>query len=181
MKTSTLCIVVALSIICCLSIASDAAAANCFCKFFVNGTQIGSNATTGGGYIQTTCAAQKGCHDYCNGYLASGAMDGAAAAHRCGTVTITMQSAVGTESYCSDGLNSKTVTGTGTLTCPAGYWTENTYRGQPHPVCVKQACPQGTMPGAPAWLLIFGNPSSGGAYLTDDHGGTRFFIDGTCQ
>ena len=172
---------VSLSIVCCFGFASDAAAANCFCKFFVGGTQIGSNATTNGGFTQTTCALQNGCHNYCNGYLAAGNMDAAAAAHRCGTVTITMQSHVGTGGDCSNGLNTRNVTGTGVLSCPAGYWSESTYRSQPHPVCVKQACPQGTMPGAPQWQLIFGNPSTGGAYLTDDHGGTRFFIDATCH
>jgi hypothetical protein len=181
MKILTSWLTISLLALCCLGIASNASAATCFCKFYVGGTQIGSNSSTNGGYLQTTCALQKGCHDYCNGYLASGAMDAAAAAHRCGTVTITMQSAVGTESYCSDGLNTRNVAGTGALSCPAGYWSESTYMGQPHPVCVKQACPQGTMPGAPPWHLIFGSPSSGGAYLTDDHGGTRFFIDASCH
>src|SRR5438105_8680716 len=174
-------IVFSLSIACCFGFTNNGFAANCFCKFFVGGTQIGSNATTNGGYTQTSCALQKGCHDYCNGYLASGSMDAAAAAHRCGTITITMQSAVGTESYCSDGLNTRNVTGTGVLSCPAGYWSESSYMSQPHPVCVKQACPQGTMPGAPPWRLIFGSPSSGGAYHTDDHGGTRVFINASCQ
>lgn len=61
--------------------------------------------------------------------------------------------------------------------CGTGFWVENTYAGQPHPVCVKQAAPQGSMPGVPAWQVISGNPSSGGAYLTDANGGTRFFID----
>jgi hypothetical protein len=181
MKTLVSRIVISLSIACCFGFTSNAFAANCFCKFFVGGTQIGSTATTSGGYLQTSCAAQKGCHDYCNGYLASGKLDAAAAAHRCGTITITMQSAVGTESYCSNGLNTRNVTGTGVLACPAGYWSESTYMSQPHPVCVRQACPQGTMPGAPPWHLISGHPSNGGAYLTDDHGGTRFFIDASCH
>jgi hypothetical protein len=167
-------------IVCCIGFTSNAFAANCFCKFYVGGTQIGS--TQSSGFTQTSCAIQAGCHNYCNGYLAAGNMDAAAAAHRCGTVIITMQSAVGTESYCSNGLNTKPVTGTGVLSCPAGYWPEPGYMSQSnHPVCVKQACPQGTMPGAPPWHLIFGNPSSGGAYLTDDHGGTRFFIDASCH
>lgn len=179
MKTRAAWTLVSLSILCCFVFAGAASAATCFCKFYVGGTQIGSSSS--GGYLQTSCALQKGCHDYCNGYLDSGTLDAAAAAHRCGAVTITIQSAVGTEGYCSDGTKTRTVTGTGTLSCPAGYWSEPTYMGQPHPVCVKQACPQGTMPGAPPWHLIFGSPSSGGAYLTDDHGGTRFFIDATCH
>jgi|GEM_PF-3648607 len=180
MKTSKPWMLV-LSIAFCFCFTTNSFAANCFCKFFVGGTQIGSNATTNGGYLQTSCVLQKGCHDYCNGYLAAGSMDASAAAHRCGTVTITMQSSVGTGNYCSDGLNTRNVTGTGVLSCPAGYWSENTYFSQPHPVCVKQACPQGTMPGAPPWHLIFGNPSSGGAYVTDDHGGTRLFVDASCH
>lgn len=64
--------------------------------------------------------------------------------------------------------------------CGPGYWRENTYgvSANPHPVCVKQSCPQTSMPGVPAWQPIGnGTPSSGGVYLTDDKGGTRFFID----
>jgi len=181
MKTLVSSIVISLSLACCFGFTSNAFAANCFCKFYVGGTQIGSNASTDGGFTQTSCALQKGCQKYCNGYLASGKMDAAAAAHRCGTVTITMTYHVGTGSDCSNGTDTRPVPGTGVLSCPAGYWSESTFMSQPHPVCVKQACPQGTMPGAPPWHLIFGSPSSGGAYLTDDHGGTRVFINASCQ
>src|SRR2546423_826880 len=132
-------IVFSLSIACCFGFTNNVFAANCYCKFFVGGTLIGTDATTNGGYTQTSCPIQGGCHDHCNSYLASGAMDAAAAARRCGKITITMQSAVGTEGYCSDGLKTRYVTGTGVVTCPAGYWSESTYMSQPHPVCVKQA------------------------------------------
>ncbi|MEA2238694.1 MAG: hypothetical protein QOC81_3418 [Thermoanaerobaculia bacterium] len=171
----------ALLVVCCIGFSSNAFAANCFCKFYVGSTQIGSTTSPNGGFLQTTCAAQTGCHDYCKGYLNAGNLDAAAAAHRCGSVTISIQASVGTEGYCSVS-QTRNVTGTGVLSCPAGYWSESGYGSQPnHPVCVKQACPQGTMPGAPPWHLIFGNPSSGGAYLTDDKGGTRFFIDASCH
>jgi hypothetical protein len=202
---------IALFVVCCTGLTSNAFAANCFCKFYVNGTEVAAKTSPDGGFLQTTCLAQAGCHDYCKGYLDSGNVDAAAAAHRCGSITITMQTKVGTESYCSNS-HTRIVTGTGTpavpaqcppgysfpgpvgptcvidvaptVTCGSGYWQENSYLGQPHAVCVKQACPQGTMPGAPAWHVIFGSPSSaGGAYATDDHGGTRQFIDATltCQ
>jgi len=58
-------------------------------------------------------------------------------------------------------------------TCPKDYWLEN--QKQPFQ-CVKQACAQGSMPGVPAWLAI-GGAVNGGKYLTDDKGGSRFFIN----
>jgi hypothetical protein len=59
--------------------------------------------------------------------------------------------------------------------CPKDYWLEN----QKKPFqCVKQACAQGSMPGVPAWLAI-GGAVNGGKYLTDDKGGSRFFINPT--
>jgi hypothetical protein len=59
--------------------------------------------------------------------------------------------------------------------CPKDYWLEN--HKKPFQ-CVKQACAQGSMPGVPAWLAI-GGAVNGGKYLTDDKGGSRFFINAT--
>ena len=59
------------------------------------------------------------------------------------------------------------------VTCPDGYWLED----QKKPAkCVKQACAPGSMPGVPAWAGI-GGSANGGNYLTDDKGGSRFFIN----
>jgi hypothetical protein len=57
--------------------------------------------------------------------------------------------------------------------CPKDYWLEN--HKKPFQ-CVKQACAQGSMPGVPAWLAI-GGAVNGGRYLTDDKGGSRFFVN----
>ncbi len=59
--------------------------------------------------------------------------------------------------------------------CPKDYWLEN--HKKPFQ-CVKQACAQGSMPGVPAWLAI-GGAVNGGKYLTDDKGGSRFFVNAT--
>ena len=59
--------------------------------------------------------------------------------------------------------------------CAQGYWLEN--HKQPFK-CVKQACAAGSMPGVPAWLAI-GGAVNGGQYLTDDKGGSRFFVNAT--
>ena len=57
--------------------------------------------------------------------------------------------------------------------CPQGYWLES--HKQPFK-CVKQACAAGSMPGVAAWQAI-GGAANGGQYLSDDKGGSRFFIN----
>lgn len=65
------------------------------------------------------------------------------------------------------------------IACPAGTWTEHSYPGQPGVrTCVNQACASGSQPGAQNWFTI-GASVNGGLYLTDNAGGSRFFVKAT--